>query len=53
MHNVVGVNVLFEWGVLEHGGIKRLAVAAGGWNDALIVEEGDRQERVQLHTEQF
>lgn len=48
LHNSLGTNVFFTWGVIEHEGSNRLAVIAGGWNDALVVEEGDREEYLKL-----
>lgn len=50
LHNNLGLNVFFTWGVIEHGGNHQIAVIAGGWNDALIVEEGDREEYLKLMT---
>eukprot|EP00094_Tigriopus_californicus_P013393 TCALIF_12954-PA protein Name:"Similar to ECE1 Endothelin-converting enzyme 1 (Homo sapiens)" AED:0.20 eAED:0.20 QI:0/0/0/0.71/1/1/7/0/1168 len=50
LHNNLGLNVFFTWGVIEHGGSHQIAVIAGGWNDALIVEEGDREEYLKLMT---
>jgi hypothetical protein len=48
LHNKLGVNVFFTWGVIEQEGQNRLALIAGGWNDALVVEEGDKQEYLKL-----
>ena len=50
MHNKLGLSVLFTWGVIEHGGSNRLAIIAGGWNDALVVEEGERMDYLDLMT---
>jgi hypothetical protein len=43
LQSKLGVNVFFTWGVIEQEGQNRLALVAGGWNDALVVEEGDKE----------
>jgi hypothetical protein len=48
LQSKLGVNVFFTWGVIEQEGQNRLALVAGGWNDALVVEEGDKQEYLKL-----
>ena len=42
LQNDFGVDVLFTWGIIEQEGKNRMALVAGGWNDALLVEEGDQ-----------
>ena len=39
MKNFLGVDVFFTWGVIEKEGRNHLALIAGGWNDALVVDE--------------
>ena len=39
MWNFLGVDVFFTWGVIEKEGRNHLALIAGGWNDALVVDE--------------
>ena len=36
---ILGVDVFFTWGVIEKEGRNHLALIAGGWNDALVVDE--------------
>merc|ERR1719323_2784853 len=48
IQNEYGVNVFFTWGVIEQEGQNKLAIIAGGWNDALVAEEGDREEYLKL-----
>ena len=33
------MDVFFTWGVIEKEGRNHLALIAGGWNDALVVDE--------------
>ncbi len=35
VHNQLGLDVLFTWGVVEHNSSNSIAVIAGGWNGAL------------------
>jgi len=39
LQNQLGVDVFFTWGVIEKEGRNHLALIAGGWNDALVVDE--------------
>ena len=50
LQNDFGVDVLFTWGIIEQEGKNRMALVAGGWNDALLVEEGDQSEYLKLMT---
>ncbi len=36
VHNHLGVDALFQWGVVEHNGSHRLGIIAGGWEDSLL-----------------
>ena len=36
LQNGYGVDVFFTWGVIEQEGKNKLAIVAGGWNDALL-----------------
>ena len=45
LHNKLGLNAFFTWGVIEHEGRNRMAVIAGGWNDGMIVPDGDGTEK--------
>ena len=48
LQNDFGVDVLFTWGIIEQEGKNRMALVAGGWNDALLVEEGDQSEYLKV-----
>ena len=41
LQNDFGVDVFFTWGIIEQEGKNSMALVAGGWNDALLVEEGN------------
>ncbi|CAB4060968.1 MMEL1 [Lepeophtheirus salmonis] len=48
LQNEFGLNVFFTWGVVEHKSKHKLALFAGGWNDAFI--ETDRDDYLKLMT---
>ena len=44
IQNNIGLSVLFTWGLIEYDNKYRLAIIAGGWNDALVVEDSEKEE---------
>ena len=41
-HNHLGVDGLFQWGVVEHNGSHRVGVIAGGWEDSMLAPADGR-----------
>ncbi len=41
-HNHLGVDGLFQWGVVEHNGSHRAGVIAGGWEDSMLAPADGR-----------
>lgn len=50
VQNKLGLDVFFTWGVIEHESGNRLAIVAGGWNDALVMEMGKMVDYLKLMT---
>ncbi len=42
VHNHMGVDALFQWGVVEHNGTRKVGIIAGGWEDSLLAPADGR-----------
>ena len=41
LHNTLGLNALFQWGVTEYEGRYRIVVIAGGWDDRFVGNDSE------------